>query len=140
MMDERNKDFRDLYQRVGESGQDALLDHILSPFETMQAVITNDNGEWDLEDSKISVYTYISLLGSGFLDGVIVFVLQLAMPVMLALYYSTREDDGEGSPGGTREMLFTVLVYYLVKVNQGEVPKTSQRRLCCKQQQQQQQQ
>ena len=88
----------------------------MSPFELMQAVITNEDGEWDLEDAKISIFTYFSFLGSGVLDTLLVSFLQLAMPLILAWYYSSR-DGADTVEVGTREILFTVLVYYLAKVN-----------------------
>ena len=116
LKDERNAKFRNLYERVGKSGQEQLLDHLMSPFELMQAVITNKDGEWDLEEAKISIFTYFSFLGSGVLDTLLVSFLQLAMPLILAWYYSSR-DGADTVEVGTREILFTVLVYYLAKVN-----------------------
>eukprot|EP00980_Cylindrotheca_fusiformis_P030206 scaffold24532_cov157-Cylindrotheca_fusiformis.AAC.9 len=61
-MDERNKTFRELFDRVGESGQDQLLHHILSPFDLMDDVISNKDERWDFEDSGISLYAYLLVL------------------------------------------------------------------------------
>lgn len=118
-LDERNKSFRDLFDRVGESGQEQLLKHIMSPFDLMEDVISNKDDRWQMEDAGVSIFTYISLLGSGFLDGIIVFLLQLSMPVFLFSYYNTLNED-ETIAVGTREMLFAVLSYYLFKVSRGE--------------------
>ena len=91
----------------------------MSPFDLMEDVISNKDGRWETEDAGVSIFTYISLLGSGFLDGVIVFLLQLMMPIFLFSYYNSLNDD-ETIKVGTREMLFAVLVYYFFKVSRGE--------------------
>jgi hypothetical protein len=117
-LDERNKSFRELFDRVGESGQEQLLHHILSPFDLMDDVISNKDERWDFVDAGISIFTYVSLLGSGFVDAFMVFLLQLAMPVFLFFYYSSLNEDGSIAVG-TREMLFSVLLYYVFKVTRG---------------------
>ena len=113
-------DFRELYERVGDSGRAELLDHMMSPFELMHDVITNRDDEWNFEDEDISIFTYVSLLGTGFIDAFIVFLLQIAMPVILFMFYTSESLEDDGVSVGTREMLFTVLFYYLFKVNRGE--------------------
>jgi len=114
-MDERNKSFRELFDRVGESGQEQLLRHIMSPFDLMEDVISNKDDRWELEDAGISIFTYIALLGSGFFDGILVFALQVSMPIFLFTYYSTLDEEDKIAVG-TRPMLFCVLGYYLFKV------------------------
>ncbi|CAJ1954615.1 unnamed protein product [Cylindrotheca closterium] len=115
-MDDRNQTFRDLFDRVGESGQEQLLRHIMAPFDLMEDVISNKDDRWDIEDAGVSIFTYVSLLGSGFLDGFVVFLLQLCMPIFLFSYYNSLNED-EKIAVGTREMLFAVLAYYLFKVS-----------------------
>lgn len=117
--DDRNKAFRNLYERVGESGQQQLLHHIMTPFESMQAVITNKDDQWNLEEAKISIFTYASFLGSGVMDSLVVAFFQLIIPAFLAVFYakSTQEDPADA---GTREVLCAVLLYYLFKVTRGK--------------------
>lgn len=119
-MDERNKSFRELFDRVGESGQEQLLRHIMSPFDLMEDVISNKDDRWEFEDAGISIFTYIALLGSGFFDGILVFALQVSMPIFLFTYYSTLDEEDKIAVG-TRPMLFCVLGYYLFKVTRGEI-------------------
>ena len=83
LYDERNKEFRELFERVGPSGQAELVHHIMTPFELMHDVITNEDEQWDFEDSGVSIFTYVSLLGSGFLDAFVIFLLQLSMPIII---------------------------------------------------------
>ncbi len=120
LADERNKTFRQLFERVGTSGQEELIHHIIAPFRLMHEVVTNDSGMWNLSEANASMFTYMSLLGTGFFDAFIVFLLQLAIPSILFIFYTSpaREDDEIAM--GTREMLFAVLVYYIYKVNRGE--------------------
>jgi hypothetical protein len=130
LMDDRNKQFRDLYNRVGKSGQEELQKNIMSPFQLMSEVVSNENEEWNFDDAGISIFTYISLLGSGFVDGFVVFLLQVAIPTFLFKYYLERggesrqqrnmEDDDE-IEYGTRPVLFAILLYYFFKVVRGEL-------------------
>eukprot|EP00934_Nitzschia_sp_Nitz4_P006971 Nitzschia sp. Nitz4//scaffold174_size87051//69494//71894//NITZ4_005120-RA/size87051-snap-gene-0.116-mRNA-1//-1//CDS//3329538905//6961//frame0 len=117
LADPRNTGFRNLYDQVGTSGQNELLDHIVAPFEMMHEVVTNENGEWDMDDAGFSMFTYVSLLGSGFIDSAVVISLQVFMPVVLFFYYTSADRDEDEIAVGTREMLLGVLVYYLYKVN-----------------------
>lgn len=116
LADSRNKSFRDLYARVGEAGQQELLDHILTPFDLIDEVVSNSDGKWNFDDADISIYTYISALGSGFAEGAVVIILQLMIPFSLLLYYVHSNIVGDKVALGTREMLFAVLCYYLYKV------------------------
>jgi hypothetical protein len=122
LFDEQNKDFREFFDRVGPSGQAELVDHLMSPFDLMDEVITNRDDKWNFDDAGISIFTYMSLLGSGFLDAFAVLLLQVGMPVILLLFYTS---DAEGEDGsvigrGTRPMLFIVIFYYLFRVNKGK--------------------
>jgi len=119
LADDRNETFRALYERVGESGQKELRDHIMSPFHLIHEVTTNFNDKWNLEDAGVSIFTYVSLLGSGFADAAVVFLLQLFMPLVLFLYYTSEDREDDDVAVGTREMLFAVVFFYLYKVTRG---------------------
>jgi len=114
----KNKDFADLFLRVGEFGQEELIKHVMEPFDLMRDVRSNSSGQWDLKDVGLSVYTYLSVLGSGFTDAFLIFVLQVSMPSILYIFYinAARQGGGEVSLiAGTRVMLFFTLLYYLFK-------------------------
>ena len=117
--DPRNTEFRQLFDRVGEAGQAELLHHIMSPFRMIHEVVTNHNGRWDLDDANISIFTYVSLLGSGFLHAAVVFALQVSMPVTLFFFYTSPDREEDYIAVGTREMLLAVLLFYLYKLNRG---------------------
>ena len=119
LADERNADFRALYNRVGPSGQFELEHHIMAPFRSMHNVVTNANGQWQLDGAGISMFTYVSLLGSGFLDATIVFAIQVSIPIILFFFYTSPAREEEEIKVGTRPMLCAVLVYYLYKLNRG---------------------
>lgn len=118
LQDKRNAEFRQLFERVGASGQQELVDHILSPFLLIVEVI-HDDEKWDFADADVSIFTYVSLLGSGFFDGLIVFLIQVSIPVILFFYYTRNREADDDIATGTREMLFVVLVYYLYKIARG---------------------
>ena len=120
LADPRNETFRQLYERVGASGQEELIHHILAPFQLMHEVVTNADGRWDLDATVTSMFTYMSLLGTGFIDAFIVFLLQLTIPLILFYYYTSPARDDEEINVGTRGMLFAVLIYYMYKLNRGE--------------------
>ena len=120
LADERNADFRALYDRVGPSGQAELLHHIMSPFRLMHIVVTNANRRWELQGAGISMFTYVSLLGSGFIDATIVFAIQVSIPVILFFFYTSPAREEEAIKVGTRPMLFAILLYYLYKLNRGK--------------------
>lgn len=83
--------------------------------------MSNSDGKWDFSDTDVSIYTYISILGSGFIEGIIVVFLQLATPTALALYYLFSEREVVEVALGTREMLFAILLYYLTKVTRDTI-------------------
>lgn len=120
LADERNVEFKRLYNRVGESGRQELVKHIMAPFSLMHNVVTNADGRWELDDGAgISMFTYVSLLGSGFIDATIVFAIQVSIPIILFFFYTSPAREDESVKVGTRPMLFAVLVYYLYKLNRG---------------------
>ena len=120
LCDPRNEEFRTLFDRVGPSGQAELVDHILAPFQLLKDIV-HDEDNWNFQDAGVSIFTYVALLGSGFADAVIVFLLQVSMPVVLWFFYTSDRDD-ESIAVGTRAMLCAVLCYYLYKVVRGKIP------------------
>jgi hypothetical protein len=119
LQDPKNQDFRNLFSRAGEFGQEELIRHVMDPFHLMQDVVSNDSGKWDIPSAGLSVYTYLSVLGSGFTDAFLLFCLQVTMPSVLYVSYVSvaTNDTGDGSLTlGTRSMLFLTLGYYLFKV------------------------
>lgn len=117
LADQRNEAFRQLFERVGSSGQEELIHHIIAPFNLMHEVVTNDDGQWDLDAAVTSMFTYMSLLGTGFVDAFIVFLLQVTIPIILFFYYTSPAREDDEIHVGTRGMLFAVLVYYMYKLN-----------------------
>jgi hypothetical protein len=112
----KNKEFAALFSRVGEFGQEELIKHVMDPFKVMTDVISNSSGNWDMSDPALSVYTYLSVLGSGFIDALAILFIQVAMPSVLYVFYISNQNGGDGSLTlGTRAMLFLTLVYYLFK-------------------------
>ena len=93
LADPRNTSFRELFERVGESGQNELIHHIMSPFDLMHNIATNANDMWDLEEAGTSMFTYVSLLGSGFYDAFVIFVLQVSIPAILFVFYTERSEE-----------------------------------------------
>jgi len=124
LKDPRNTSFRNLYDRVGKSGQQELLDHIMAPFDLIDDVVNNSDGKWDFEDSdRISLFTYCSVLGAGYLEAFLIFALQISIPVALLFYYTVSNSGGadEKFALGTRLMLVSVFVYYLIKVTRDTI-------------------
>lgn len=137
LADPRNKSFQELFERVGESGQNELIHHIMTPFNLMHNIATNMDDNWELEDSGVSLFTYVSLLGSGFFDAFIVLALQVSIPIILYVFYTDASAEAEAIAIGTRPLLFSVLIYYIYKVYQGKLwePSTSYSVLHCSQNQ-----
>lgn len=126
LADAENASFKELYERVGTSGQEELVKHITSPFTLMHSIVTNDNNQWDLESAELSVYTYCSVLGSRFPEAFLTLLIQVTMPVSLFMFYkdSLTPDDNKifDKPWievGTLPMLWVVLLYYLFKISLG---------------------
>jgi hypothetical protein len=114
---------------VGPFGQAELMNHTMSPFNLFHEVIMNRDNKWNFDDPGISIFTYVSLFGSGFVDALVVFLLQFIMPISLFfLYTSGREKDEVAA--GTRVVLFAVLFYYFFKVNQGKKSQSDQNENC----------
>ena len=66
------------------------------------------------------MFTYLSLLGTGFGDAFIVFFLQVSIPIVLFFFYTSPAREDDDIAAGTREMLFAVLIFYAFKLNRGK--------------------
>jgi hypothetical protein len=67
----------------------------MKPFKLMDQIL-EDKETWDFKDDPdISVYTYLSVLGSGSLVPTIVFFLQMIIPIFLFLQALKSERDLE---------------------------------------------
>ena len=80
-----NADFKAVFQddRVGDRGRKELLTHIMTPFDIIRR-IQDDREEWNFEEEKsLSVFTYLGILGSGFLIPLGIVILQIAAPALL---------------------------------------------------------
>jgi hypothetical protein len=72
-----------------------LVQHMMKPFKLMDTIL-EDKETWDFKDDPdISVYTYLSVLGSGALVPAIVFLLQMIIPILLFLQTLKSERDLE---------------------------------------------
>lgn len=91
--DERNKDFKALYDSKPENAREKLRAHLFKPFELMKDMC-QDEEAWDMWEAKASVYQYTSFLGSGFVTSMVVLFIQLAVPFLL-LMFSVREGGKE---------------------------------------------
>ena len=80
---EENADFYALYMSYSQRVRDMLRDHLITPFELLDA-ITEDE-EWDFADDDMSVYTYLSVLGGGLSFAMFCLGIQLIIPMILAL-------------------------------------------------------
>ncbi len=115
----------------------ALMHHIFSPFRIMEGLRNagtkkEDAGfdtDWNIGDERISAYTYLGVLGSGFLLPMLCIIVQFAAPVLLGTYSMNHSDRSseEGwcdlSSGFTdqdkiygKAMMFTIVVLYLSKI------------------------
>ena len=123
--DERNETFRRYYESfsMDPGAQAALLKFVLAPFEMMDQV-----KEWDLEDGTISIYSYLSVLGSGYLIAVVA-VVQWSIPILLftemqnncaALFHPMTSIPPFHCPGdgmwANRLLLVGILIIYLFNV------------------------
>ena len=92
--DERNIDFKEVYDNVGEIGQQELLEHVISPFIDIDDVTETENGTWSFEDENISAFTYLAVLGTGVAVPLVCLIMQVCIPLLL-LYKSLGERTEE---------------------------------------------
>ena len=80
-----NHDFRKVYfdDRVGDRGRQELVNHIMTPF-TLLDKMKEDKEDWNFhEETRFSVFTYLGLLGSGYIIPIAITMLQVAIPGIL---------------------------------------------------------
>lgn len=82
--DERNADFRELFDSKSPLLQQFVKDFLLSPFVQMDNLV-EDEGEWDFKGGDWSIYTYMGILGSGSVFSLFVFAVQFIIPCILLL-------------------------------------------------------
>ena len=96
------------------------MEKIQKPFNLIDR-IGEENDEWDFrDDPSISVFTYLSCLGSGYLTVLFVLLLQTLLPAILvisafdrkALYCKDDDIDEDGLLA--KIMTLVVFAYYLV--------------------------
>jgi len=76
---------------------DKLTDHILSPFRVMDDIAKNKDGKYTLV-GDVSLFTYVSFLGSGWITALVTLSIQFAVPGILL--YSAMSDANNGASSG----------------------------------------
>jgi len=81
----RNAVFSLKWDDVGYTGQKELEGNIFVPFITIDEMTGNTMEEdvWDWDDGNISAFTYLAILGSGATVPVLVFWMQVIIPLLL---------------------------------------------------------
>jgi hypothetical protein len=88
----RNAEFKVLYDGVeawkppknGPGTQEKLMTHIMSPFRIMDDIAKNKGDKYTLVDD-VSIFTYVSYLGSGWVTVIITLVIQFTVPILLLI-------------------------------------------------------
>jgi len=119
----QNSHFRAHYDRTSSGERAALLDAVIEPFEFFEKINT-----WDFDDGSISCYSYLSMLGQGWLFPVSTIMIQCAVPILLLLdqmkeydaYIDESDIDGRFCPNrGTvayKFMIFCMMLIFVSKV------------------------
>eukprot|EP00924_Labyrinthula_sp_SR-Ha-C_P016960 maker-scaffold_6-snap-gene-20.55-mRNA-1 protein AED:0.00 eAED:0.00 QI:170/1/1/1/1/1/2/173/622 len=87
-----NNDFKIWYDEQPATARYLLKHHIMTPFRLLEDVANNEK-EWDFDDDNISVYTYLSVLGSGFFIALLTLCIQLVAPLLLVYNVKIASDD-----------------------------------------------
>jgi len=97
--DPENKDFvAHMSDEKINACQDDLFDHIMKPFYILDDM--RRESEWDFVGcDEVSVFTYVSLLGTGYVFCFISLILQFTIPVLIV--YSTLEEADYYKSSGT---------------------------------------
>ena len=129
---DKNKDFKLLFMSTSKDEREKLVNHLSAPFLLINKVATNREtaGGWNFDSPKVnlSVYSYQSVLGEGWLSALVIFGIQLLIPAMLlysALIRSPRIDPGganslekfctkEGSEDGLI-VNFCIILFYAIR-------------------------
>lgn len=91
-----NVDFKNLYDEQKEVTQEALKHNILFPFRLCNEIRVDDE-KWDFNDKETTVYTYLSVIGSGFTLSMLTLVVQLVVPAIL-VFDAVYLVDGAPNP------------------------------------------
>ena len=96
------------------------MQKIQKPFNLIDR-IGEENDEWDFrDDPSISVFTYLSCLGSGYLTALFVLALQTLIPLVLVMAafekegLSCKDERLDEEPYMARVMAAIVFAYYLL--------------------------
>jgi hypothetical protein len=138
--DPRNADFKQLVDEMGPIAELELTDHIFSPFTEIDD-ITKDKDTWNFDDQNISAFTYLAVLGNGYLVPIVCVTMQFLIPMILldtavgdrgdgtlwksltscnTVQWSTApKSDEEGGAYNSlfgKTMVFLVVLFYFFKV------------------------
>jgi len=93
--DPRNEEFRKHFDKQPVGARSLLEEHVMSPFQQMDNIV-EDKELWVFDkDTDLSVYNYLSVLGSGGFFAFFCLAIQLVIPIILlenALIKSERFD------------------------------------------------
>jgi len=106
--DPENKDFvAHMSDERINACQDDLFDHIMKPFYILDDM--RRESEWDFVGcDEVSVFTYVSLLGTGYVFCLITLILQFTIPVLI-VYITLEEADYYKSSGTDILRLLTAM-------------------------------
>lgn len=113
LLDPDNKDFFDhLKDSRLNACQDDLFDHIMKPFYILDDMRRGD--QWNFEDcSDVSVFTYLSLQGTGYVFCLITLILQFTIPVVI-IYSSIDEADYYNDPIENKDVVELLVSMFCV--------------------------
>ncbi len=78
-----NEDFRKhVNDRRIHIFQEDLFDHVMKPFNILDDMRRGD--EWDWDDENFSIFTYLSIFGSGFSICIVCVILQIVIPCKMS--------------------------------------------------------
>ena len=64
--------------------QEALLAWVLEPFAALDMITGGEADEgWDFDEEPLSCYTYVSVVGGGYLVAMITAFVQITLPITL---------------------------------------------------------
>ena len=110
LLDPRNQQFRfHLSDPRIQSSQNELFDHMMKPFYILDDIRRNDG--WDFSEG-FSIYTYLSIFGSGISLCLVSFLMQLTIPTIIILNSLVEANfyEAESNQGPTKvlESMFCV--------------------------------
>ena len=102
--------------------QEALLAWVLEPFAALDMITGGEEDDgWDFDEEPLSCYTYVSVVGGGYLVAMITAFVQITLPItlfygvihqeILENFESVPVCEGDGSPNNRFAILCVVLMY-----------------------------